>query len=188
MGGLRLRILLLAAALLVAAGTPAWAQLRISNLDVFLNDADVTTQLVVLGTIPPSFQEGIHSGIPAHLRVTFELWQYNRLARDRRIAAVLIERHLSYNVVTKEYKVAFIKGEVQPPHVTRDLRDAQRALSQVRAVKLAHASDLDPAVILYVRVRVETALNGENTFVARMAGTAAETVVQSEYRTLRRIQ
>jgi hypothetical protein len=39
-----------------------------------------------------------------------------------------------------------------------------------------------------VRVRAETALNGENSFVTRMAGTAEQTMRQSEYRTLLRVQ
>ena len=35
-----------------------------------------------------------------------------------------------------------------------------------------------------MRVQAETALNGENTFVARMAGTAEQTTRQSDYRTI----
>ena len=34
----------------------------------------------------------------------------------------------------------------------------------------------------------ETALNGENTFVARMNGTAEQTARQSDYRTIQRVQ
>jgi hypothetical protein len=39
-----------------------------------------------------------------------------------------------------------------------------------------------------VRVQAETALNGENTFVARMNGTAEQTARQSDYRTIQRVQ
>ena len=42
--------------------------------------------------------------------------------------------------------------------------------------------------IIYVRVHAEAALNGENSFVARMAGTAEETMRQSEYRTIERVR
>jgi len=37
-------------------------------------------------------------------------------------------------------------------------------------------------------VLAEAALNGENTFVTRMEGTAEQTVRQSEYRTIQRMQ
>jgi len=50
------------------------------------------------------------------------------------------------------------------------------------------ASSLDLDDVIYVRVRAESALNGENTFVARMAGTAEQTLLQSDFRTIRRIQ
>ncbi len=50
------------------------------------------------------------------------------------------------------------------------------------------AATLDPAAVIYVRVQAETALNGENTFVARMNGTAEQTARQSDYRTIQRVQ
>jgi hypothetical protein len=173
---------------LLAEATPARADLRVSDLEIYLNDHDVTVHVVLLGTIPDTFHEGLHSGIPAHVRFTVELWQYNRLWRDALIRSVTIERQLAYNVVTKEYKVVALKGESRAAHGTRDLRDAQRVLSEVQGLKLGPASGLDPAEIFYVRIHAETALNGENTFVTRMAGTAEETIRRSDYLTLARVQ
>jgi hypothetical protein len=187
----RARYVLVAAALvlwLLAETAPARAELRVSELDIYLNDHDVTVHVVLLGTIPPAFQEGLQSGIPAHVRYTVELWQYNRMWRDALIRSVTIERQLAYNVVSKEYKVASLKGETRPLHSTRDLRDAQRVLSEVQALKLGPAGSLDPAEIFYIRVHAESALNGENTFVSRMAGTAEQTMRQSDFRTIQRVQ
>jgi uncharacterized protein DUF4390 len=187
----RARSVSVAAALamwLLAETTPARADLRVSDLEIYLNDHDVTIHVVLLGTIPPGFHEGLQSGIPAHVRYTIELWQYNRLWRDALIRRVTIERQLAYNVVTKEYKVVSVKGETRPPHGTRDLRDAQRVLSEVQGLKLGPASGLDAAEIFYVRVHAESALNGENTFIARMSGTAEQTMRQSDFRTIQRVQ
>ena len=39
-----------------------------------------------------------------------------------------------------------------------------------------------------MRVHAETALNGENSIVARMAGTAEQVMRQSDYRTMQRVQ
>ena len=170
------------------AATPAGADLRISDLDVFLNDHELTVNISVLGAIPETFQEGLQSGIPTHVRYTIELWQYNRYWRDVLLLTRTVERQLTYNVVTKEYKVTSLKGETRAPHVTRDQRDAQRILSELRSLKLTPAATMNPAEILYVRVHAESALNGENSFVTRMAGTAEETTRQSEYRTINRVQ
>jgi hypothetical protein len=176
------------AALIMVIATPAGADLRISDLDVFLNDYELTVNVAVLGAIAPAFHEGIQSGIPSHVRYTVELWQYNRYWRDSRLLTKVVERQLAYNVVTKEYKVTTLKGETRRPHVTRDLRDAQRVLSEVRGLKLSPAGEMDPAEVIYVRVHAEAALNGENSFVTRMAGTAEQAVRQSDYRTMLRVQ
>ena len=187
----RAQVVLVAAVLtlwLLAGPAPARAELRVNDLDIYLNDHDVTVHVVLLGTIPPGFHEGLQSGIPAHVRYTVELWQYNRMWRDQLVKSVTIERQLAYNVVTKEYKVTSLKGETRPPHGTRDLRDAQRVLSEVRGLKLGPASGLDAAEIFYVRVHAESALNGENTFIARMSGTAEQTMRQSDFRTIQRVQ
>ena len=186
MFGGRLRIVLVVAVLAVSA--PARAELRIGDLEVYLNDHEVTVTLAALGTVAPGYQESIQSGIAAHVRFSVELWQYNRMWRDRLLVTKVVERHLTYNLVTKEYKVTFLKGETRPTYSTRDLRDAQRVLSEARSVKLTPASSLDPDDVIYVRVKAESALNGENTWVARMAGTAEQTTLQSEFRTIRRIQ
>lgn len=176
------------AAFLLAAATPAGADLRISDLDVFLNDHALTVNVALLGAVAPTFHEGLQSGIPAHVRYTVELWQYNRYWRDSLLLTKVVERALAYNVLTKEYRVTPVRGETRAPHVTRDLRDAQRVLSELRGLKLTPAGAMDPAEVIYVRVHAEAALNGENSFVTRMAGTAEQTVRQSEYRTLQRVQ
>jgi len=90
--------------------------------------------------------------------------------------------------VTKEFKVASLSGETRPVHITRDVRDAQRVLSELRGLKMTPASALDPSAVIYIRVNAEAALNGENTFLARLAGTAEQTFRQSAYRTIQRVQ
>jgi hypothetical protein len=138
--------------------------------------------------VPPAFVESIESGVQATVRFTVELWRYNRLWVDQLVVSRLVERQLEYNVVTREYRVVSVRGETRPPYATRDLRDARRVLSEVRALKLLPASSLDPTDVFYVRVLAETALRGEHTWVARVAGTAEQARHQSEYRTIMRAQ
>jgi hypothetical protein len=179
---------LVAATLALALATPARAELRISDLEVFLNDHEVTVHVVLLGALAEAIHEGIQSGIPAHVRFTVQLWQYNPYWRDQLLVTKVLERSLAYNVVTKEFKVASLRGEQRPVFATRDLRDAQRVLTEVRGLKLSPTTALASAAVIYVRVDAESALRGENTVFTRMAGTAEQTFRQSDYRTLERVQ
>ena len=167
--------LLGAAILCLMAPTGARAELRISNLSVFLNDYDVTVHVVLLGAIPSTLYESLQTGIPAHVRLHVELWQYNRLLADRRVTARTIERQLTYNVLTKEYKVVSLKGEQREPYLTKDLREAQRVISEARVGNLAAAASLDARELYYVRVQSDVSLGGVNSWIARFSGDAEET-------------
>lgn len=181
-------LLVLAGAALVLPGAAA-AEIRISNLSVFLNDLDVTVQVVLLGAVPPSLHESLHSGVATHVRFNVELWQYSRFWVERRIQTRAVERQLTYNVLTKEYKVASLAGEQREPYLTKHLREAQRVLSDLRVARLAPSSALDAQELYYVRVRADVSLGGVNSWVARIAGDAAETPwVQSSLLTVNRSQ
>lgn len=179
-----LATLVVAGILALLSSLPAQAELRVSDLDVYLNDHEVTVHAVLLGVIPAEYLESIHSGVPAHLRVVIRLFRYNRFLRDRRVDRAILERTLTYNVVTKEYKVTPGPNERRPPTATRELRDAERILSEVRGVKLTPATSLDPAEIYYVRINAETAVNGDSSFVARISGLAERAERRSDFRTV----
>ncbi len=188
--GLRWRVAwTLALGLLLAAG-PARAELRFSDRpEVFLNDYELTVQAVLLGAIPPAFHEHLHSGVTTHLRFYVELWQYSRFLPNERLHARMVERQISYNVVTKEYKVVSTVGEQREPYVTKDLREAQRIASEIRGLKLGPASALDPRGEYYVQVRADVSLGGVNTFLTRLTGEAEQTDwVRSPHLTVTRTQ
>ena len=154
---------------------PAAADVRISNLSVFLNDYDVTVLVVLFDAIPDSLHESIHTGIAAHVRYYVELWQYTRMGVDRRLQARMVERQLTYNVLTKEYKITALKGETHEPILTKDLREAQRMISELRVGQLAPVVALDRQELYYVRARSDVSLGGVNSWFARMTGEAEET-------------
>lgn len=153
----------------------AGAEIRISDFNVYLNDFDLTVQLVLLEAIPLSFHESLQSGIPVQARIVLELWQYHRFWMDSRIEVRTVERQLAYNVPAKEYKVASAVGDQREPYLTKDLREAQRVLSNLRGLKLAPSSALNPRELFYVRARAEVSIGGPNTFFARLFGQAEET-------------
>jgi len=153
----------------------AEAEVRVSNLAVFLNDYDVTVTVVLFGAVPNALHESIHTGIAAHVRYYVELWQHTRMGVDRRLQARMVERQLTYNVLTKEYKVAPLKGEQREPLLTKDLREAQRVISELRVGQLAPVAALDKQELYYVRVRSDVSLGGVNSWFARMTGEAEET-------------
>ena len=177
-------VLLLAGTLNLASRLPAEAELRVNELAVLLNTRDVTVHAVLLGAVPAEFLEGLHSGLPAHLRIVIDLFRYNRFRPDSRINRAVLERTLTYNVVTKEYKVSLGPSEARSPVTTREFREAERTISDIQGIKLTPAANLDLAETYYVRVNAETALNGDDSWVARMAGKAERASRQSDYHTL----
>lgn len=173
----------------IAASAPAQAELRVSNLSVYLNDYDVTVDVVLLGALPETMHESLHSGIAAHVRLYVELWQQNRFLADRRIEARTVERQVAYNPLTKEYKVVSLAGEQREPYLTKDLREAQRVVSEARVHHLAPASSLSRYELYYVRVRSDVSQGGVNSWIARFTGEAEETPwVQSSLLTVSRSQ
>src|SRR5262245_22669506 len=166
--GLALGVAIAVAAL--ASPTPGWAELRINTLSVFLNDHDVTIHAVLFGAIPESLHEGLHTGIPAHVRLRVELWQYNRFLPDRRTQSRTVERQLTYNPLTKEYKVLSIRNERREPYLTKDLREAQRVISEFRVGNLIPAANLDSKELYYVRANSAVSLSGVNSWMTRYNG------------------
>jgi hypothetical protein len=170
------KVIVLIALLVVCLGAPAASadsELRISNLSVFLNDFDVTVQGVLLGAVPSSLTESLQSGVPVHVRFVVELWQQR--FRNRLIQSRTIDRQITYNPATKEYRVASTAGEERELFVTKQLREAQRVVSELRVGKLSPDASLDPHELYFVRLRAAVSLNGVNTWLARYNGEAAET-------------
>lgn len=131
-----------------------WAgPLRVSNLVVTNADRILIVNAVLLGSLPEAVVEGLGTGIPATVRFQVELWQHNSWWVDRRIAAKILERQVMYDVLTKEYRVSAVQGEEREPYVTRDIWEAERVLSEVRALRLAPISSLRAQDLYYVRVR-----------------------------------
>lgn len=133
-----------------------WAgPLRISNLVVTNSDKTLKVDAVMLGALPNGIVEGLGTGIPATVRFQIELWQHNSWWVDRRIAAKIVERHVMYDVLTKEYRVSAVQGEERDPYVTRDMWEAERILSEIRGLRLAPIASLKNEDLYYVRVRAE---------------------------------
>src|SRR5436189_4708345 len=132
----RSRVIALVALLLLLlclppVATRAQSDLRITGLSVFLNDFDVTVQGVLLGAVPSMLSESLHSGVPVHVRFVVELWQQR--FRNRLLHSRTIERQVTYNPATKEYKVVSLAGEEREAFMTKQFREAQRVVSELRA-------------------------------------------------------
>ena len=118
----------------------------------------------------------MHSGIAAHVRYYVELWQHTRMGVDRRLQARMVERQLTYNVLTKEYKVAPLKGEHAraAPHQgpargpARDLRAAGGTAGPGAPRSTRRSSTTCGCA-------PTSSLGGVNSWFARMTGEAEET-------------
>lgn len=151
----------------VATVLPAHAAgLRIADLTVTNSEESLGVHAILIGPMPPQMLEALETGIPATVRFTIELWQYNRFWADRLVATKVIERSVSYDVLTKEYRVQMVKGEERPAHITRTLNEAQRALTALRDPKFVSLTALRPDDLYYVRVRGEVQ-SAQDSSIAR---------------------
>jgi hypothetical protein len=156
--------------LLLAVGTARGAgpPFRISNLVVTNSDSVLLVNLVLLGAMPDGIVEGLGTGIPAAVRFQLELWQYSSWWVDRRVVAKLVERQVVYDVLTKEFRVSAVQGEEREPYVTRDVWEAERVLSEIRAFKLTPMGHLNLDELYYVRVRAEVRSGAPDSSVSRI--------------------
>src|SRR3990172_1198178 len=178
--------------LLSASPASEATEMKLSNLMVSLNDADVTVQAVLVGAIPPNLKEGLEGGIPITVKFQVELLQFRRLWVNRFIASKVIERQMTYDLLTKEFRVTPIKDERRDPYTTKELREAQRVVSEFR-LKLLPASELNPRDLYFVRVRAEVSAGSGLSFFSRLfpfLGTAGEETpwVESPLLTITRSQ
>jgi hypothetical protein len=185
-------ILAVALGLLLAPGSAAGAgaPFRISSLVVTNSDGTLLVNLVLLGAMPDGIVEGLGTGLPASVRYQLELWQHNSWWVDRRVVAKLVERQVVYDVLTKEFRVSAVQGEEREPYVTRDVWEAERVLSEIRAFKLTPMAHLNLDDLYYVRVRAEVRSGAPDASVSRLlpfVSSRAETAwEQTPLLTLRR--
>jgi len=142
------------------------AGLRIADLTVTNSEESLGVHAVLIGPMPSQMLEALETGIPATVRFTIELWQYNRFWVDRLAATKIVERTVSYDVLTKEYRVQTVKGEEHPPHITKTFNEAQRALTTFRDPKFVSFTALRPDDLYYVRVRGEVQ-SAQDSSIAR---------------------
>jgi len=142
------------------------AGLRIADLTVTNSEESLGVHAVLIGPMPSQMLEALETGIPATVRFMIELWQYNRFWVDRLAATKIVERTVSYDVLTKEYRVQTVKGEEHPPHITKTFNEAQRALTTFRDPTFVSFTALRPDDLYYVRVRGEVQ-SAQDSSIAR---------------------
>ena len=154
--------------LLLLATSGLAASFRISNLVVTNSNRALLVNAVLLGSLPASVVEGLATGIPASVRFQVELWQYNNWWVDRRVATKIVERHVAYDLLTKEYRMSAVEGEVREPYVARDIWEVERVLSELRRIPLAPITLLKRDDLYYVRVRAEVRSGTPDSSVSKV--------------------
>ena len=106
-----------------------------------------------------------------YIRSTIYDIAYCHLVRE-----ILLASSISNDLLTKEFRVIVTKDERRDPYTTKELREAQRVVSEFR-LKLLPVSELNPSELYFVRVRAETSAGSGLSFFSRLfpfLGTAGE--------------
>jgi len=135
-------LLALLFALLALAAAPAARadSIELSSLSVIRAEDGVLLSFATHFELPPSVQDALQKGVPLHFVAQAELYRARWYWRDARIARVTRSWRLTYQPLTRSYRVG-LGGLSQSFDNLDDALDVLRASSRWKLADLAQVSD-----------------------------------------------
>ena len=139
----------LAGFLLVGAAT-CWGLLgqtpELSNFQVTRNEEGLLLDVAVRFDLPHPVDDALHKGVPLYFVADASLYHNRRYWRDRRIASATRTWRLSYQPLTRSYRVSF--GGLSQSF--DNLNEAVTTVSRIGRWKLAEPGQISDSEALYV--------------------------------------
>ncbi len=139
----------LAACLLLSAAT-CWGLLaqapELSHFELTRNDEGLLLDVAVRFELPHSVEDALHKGVPLYFVADASLFHDRRYWRDRRVASASRTWRLSYQPLTRNYRVSF--GGLSQSF--DNLNDAVATVSRIGRWKLAEPGQISDSEALYV--------------------------------------
>ena len=139
----------LAACLLLGAAT-CWGLLaqapELSHFELTRNDEGLLLDVAVRFELPHSVEDALHKGVPLYFVADASLFHDRRYWRDRRVASASRTWRLSYQPLTRNYRVSF--GGLSQSF--DNLNDAVATVSRIGRWKLAEPGQISDSEALYV--------------------------------------
>jgi hypothetical protein len=139
----------LAAFLLLGAAT-CWGLLaqtpELSNFQVTRNEEGLLLDVAVRFDLPHPVDDALHKGVPLYFVADASLYHNRRYWRDRRVASATRTWRLSYQPLTRSYRVSF--GGLSQSF--DNLNEAVTTVSRIGRWKLAEPGQISDSEALYV--------------------------------------
>ena len=139
----------LAAFLLLGAAT-CWGLLgqtpELSNFQVTRNEEGLLLDVAVRFDLPHPVDDALHKGVPLYFVADASLYHNRRYWRDRRVASATRTWRLSYQPLTRNYRVSF--GGLSQSF--DNLNEAVTTVSRIGRWKLAEPGQISDSEALYV--------------------------------------
>lgn len=139
----------LAACLLLGAascwGLPTQTP-ELSRFDMTRNDEGLLLDVAVRFELPRPVEDALHKGVPLYFVADASLFHDRRYWRDRRVASASRTWRLSYQPLTRNYRVRF--GGLSQSF--DNLNDAVTTVSRIGRWKLAEPGQISDGGALYV--------------------------------------
>ena len=126
------------------------AELRIEEGEVLLNaEFDLT--------LNPTLEEALQRGIPLYFLLEFELSRSRWYWLDEKVSQTTISYRVSYNALTRQYRVALGSGLLAPTFNT--LEEVERYVGRVTSRPVASASALSKGTRYDAALRLRLDVN-----------------------------
>ena len=108
------------------------------------------------GPFTSGIKEAIASGIPTTFRYYVELYKPRQLWFDKKKASMLIQHSVTYDTLTKEYRVTLDDGISSQVRVTKDEREMRGWMASLVSVRFAQSWKVPPSGGKYrIRLKAE---------------------------------
>lgn len=132
---------------------PAHADATIDGLRYFREGDLLLVAFRLQGAFTDKIVEAIDSGAPATFRYNIRLYRHVPNLVDDRVISFQIERTIRYDTLTQKYRIAS-NGQ---RWLAGSRVEAERLMTELLDVPVAHISKLDPSFSYFITVKAELA-------------------------------
>ena len=161
--------LVVAGALVVALPSEGAAGSSLAPLTLVNSRGKLCVSTRLNGGFSKDITETITSGIPATFSYEIELWRQRRRWKDKFIASKVLDRVVTFNSLTGEFKVAQKGSPGSWRRKSKHFKEVKNWVTDVDTLPLVKVSALDPSKEYYVRVRVIVTSDQSRSFLKKYA-------------------
>ena len=145
-----------ALAALASAGSPARADVvPVKSAELKISEGDAVLSADFDLALTPALEEALEKGIPLHFTIDFELARARWYWADEKIAQWSITYRVSYNALTRQYRV----GSGPLGQQFESLEEVQRFVGRVSSRPVARAETLTRGTKYEAAIRLKLDVN-----------------------------